>query len=222
MRKAIIAGATGLTGRHCLRLLLENPEYDSVIAVVRKKADIEHPKLLQLIVDFDDLKNELKDISVDDVFCCLGTTMSKAGSKEAFLKVDHDYPLMLAEVMRKNSAQTFNLISALGADTTSFFFYNRVKGLIEEAVKQLDYSKINILRPSLLDGDRMESRPGERLAILISRFLDPIITSFASKMQAIKIEEVAHVLVHLALNGKPGVNVIESNEINRIYKTLKK
>src|SRR5436853_360083 len=157
-RTALIAGATGLVGGHCLRLLLRESAYTRVLAVGRRKAPLEDAKLRQEVVDFATLATGAGSLAADDVYCCLGTTLQQAGGQAAFRKVDFDAVLALAKAARERGAARFFLVSSLGADARSSLFYSRVKGEIEAAVAALPFEAVFILRPSLLLGDRGEFR----------------------------------------------------------------
>ena len=129
-KTALIAGATGLVGSYLLRMLLQSDRYSKVIAVVRKPIEIKDTKLEQKVIDFDKLA-VTPGLTADDIFCCLGTTMKKAGSKEKFYKVDYTYVVELAKVTSRQFASQFLVVSAMGTDKNSRFFYNRVKGEME-------------------------------------------------------------------------------------------
>ncbi len=217
MKTAIIAVSTGLTGSNCLEYLLECGEYSTIIALNRKELNIKNKKLQQIIVDFTKLEEALKDVKVDDVYCCLGTTIKKAGSKEAFLKVDFEYPLQIASFLRQNGAKCFSLVSALGADNNSNIFYSKVKGEIEQAIAKLSYPKLNILRPSILQGQRKESRPGETIGLFMAKLLSPLMIGPLKKYRPVKASAVAYTMIHYSINGPDGVNIIESDMITTIY-----
>lgn len=217
MKSALLAGSTGLIGRFCLNILLKNNVYDNIIIPVRKKTENENEKLYQLIINYDkisDFKNEMK---ADDIFCCLGTTMKKAGSKEEFYKVDFNYVYNLAKLCKNNGAKTFSLISSVGADKNSGNFYLKVKGEIEDAVIKLGYDATNIFRPSFLAGERSESRPGEKAGIFIMKLLAPLLQGPLKKYRAIDAETVAEVMVKAAQYKNNPVNIFPSDMINKIY-----
>src|SRR5882672_191791 len=164
-RAALVAGASGLVGGHLLQLLLADDAYARVVTLARRRLAAQHPKLEQRIVDFGTL-DALSDLPrVDDVFCCLGTTIKTAGSQEAFRRVDHDYVLAVARAGQRAGAAQLLLVSALGADPASRIFYSRVKGEVEADVRRLPYQAIQIFRPSFLMGDRAQVRLAERLAV---------------------------------------------------------
>ncbi len=212
-RTALVAGASGLVGGHLLRLLLEDRDYERVTSLGRRELPLTHKKLAQRVVDFDRLA-EVADVPrVHDVFCCLGTTIRKAGSQEAFRKVDYGYPLELARVAVRHRASQFLLVTALGANPGSRIFYNRVKGEVEEAVKRLQFDGIHIFRPSLLVGKRAESRPAERLTVA----LVPLVSwAFVGPLRAyrpIRADRVARAMVRVAKEAGRGVHVYESRDL---------
>ncbi|MBL7811046.1 MAG: oxidoreductase [Bacteroidetes bacterium] len=207
-RTALIAGASGLTGSFLLQKLLDAPEYNAVKALVRKPLPITHPKLEQIITRFDDLP-EL-NLQCEDVFCCMGTTIATAGSKEAFRRVDLEIPLALAREARKQGAQHYLLISAMGANEKSMIFYNRIKGELERELRQLDYPGLFIFHPSMLDGPRTENRTGERIGQALMRALDFLIPK---NYKIIHVEKVAQSMLQHALQAKSGVHVIPSGEM---------
>jgi uncharacterized protein YbjT (DUF2867 family) len=210
MRTALVAGSTGLIGKQLVNLLVVDPLYDSVIALSRKPLDIRHPKLKNLIVDFDQLATYAEELGANDVFCCLGTTMKRAGSKEAFWKVDHDYALNLAKITRQRGAQKFHLISALGANRNSSFYYNEVKGKLEEAIGEAGFRAYHIFRPSLLLGPRQEQRPAEEAAKKVYRMFNFLIPE---KYKAIESEKVARAMVHFAKADAHGTFIHTSSDL---------
>jgi uncharacterized protein YbjT (DUF2867 family) len=213
-RTALIAGATGLVGTYCLRLLLASPEYSRVIAVVRHRMPVNHPNFVQQVIDFERL-GEVTVSSCDDVFCALGTTIRKAGSKAAFRKVDLEYSRLMAEAGLRSGAQRFMLVSSVGADPNSRNFYLRTKGELEQALATLPYSAVHILRPSLLLGTRSERRFGEGLGQAVMPLIAPLMRGEYRKYRAIPAETVAAAMVYAAGLSATGVHVYEYDEIKR-------
>lgn len=210
-RTALVAGSTGLTGRQLLDLLLQDERYARIIAVSRNPLP-PHPKLTTIQTDFSGLTAHAQELKADDVFCCLGTTMRKAKSKEAFREVDFDYPLTLAKLSKENGAQQFLLVSALGANRNSSIFYNRVKGEIEEAVSGVGFRTLHILRPSLLMGHREEQRSGEDAAKIFYRFFGFLIPARYKGIEAVR---VARAMVAFAGKDATGTFVHESGELQQ-------
>ena len=171
-KTALIVGATGLIGQHLTTTLLDSNEYSQVFVLVRRLLPLEHPKLAQVVVNFDALT--AADIAGDDVFCCLGTTMKVAGSREAFEKVDYHYPLEVATFAQANGAKQFGIVTAMGADASSMIYYNRIKGHVETSLREVGFETLLIFRPSILLGERGEVRLGERIGKIFMRLLRPL------------------------------------------------
>ncbi|MBN1209019.1 MAG: NAD(P)H-binding protein [Myxococcaceae bacterium] len=212
-RNALVAGASGLVGGLHLDALLESPLYREVCSLGRRPLPRQHPKLTQRTVDFARLEGETLP-AAEDAFCCLGTTLKKAGSQEAFRAVDHDAVLAFARAARKAGARRFLVVTALGADPRSRIFYNRVKGEIEEALKGVGFESLLILRPSLLLGERAEQRPGERAAIVLTKALGPLLRPFGGR--PIEARTVARAMLTLARDAAGGVRVVPSGELHAL------
>jgi uncharacterized protein YbjT (DUF2867 family) len=214
MRTALLAGASGLTGGLLLRQLLAAPEYDRVIALGRRPLELAHPKLVQVTADFAALDKVGGELRCDDAFCCLGTTIRQAGSREAFRAVDHAAVLAFAWLARRNGAERFFVISSLGANAQSRVFYNRVKGETEEALEVLDFKTLAIFRPSLLLGPRAKFRLGEKLGEAILWVAEPLLLGSLKKYRAIQAEVVARAMLRCAFGrGAQGVLIYPSDEI---------
>lgn len=216
-RTAIIAGATGLVGRHLTEKLLNNEKYKQVIVFSRKAIDIQHQKLQQFIVDFDNLNYQKLPVNADDVFCALGTTMKKAGSKAAFRKVDHDYVINLARFAASVDAKRFLVVSAMGADANSQIFYNRVKGEMETDLSGMPLPEIHIFRPSLILGKRKEFRFGEYLAQKIAGNLAFTFVGALKKYRPIEASAIAKAMIIAAGNNKSGLNVYPSELMQKMH-----
>ena len=210
---ALLLGATGLVGGHCLDLLLGDPAFDRVVVVGRRPVDRTHPKLEQRTVDFERLDESADAFGADSVFCCLGTTIKKAGSQEAFRRVDHDYPLAAARIASKRGAKRFLLVTALGADAGSRVFYNRVKGETERDVTALPFEGVALFRPSLLLGERDDRRPAEAAAQAVAPVFNALLFGPLKKYRALDGRVVARAMVRLAKEGWRGVRAVESDEI---------
>jgi uncharacterized protein YbjT (DUF2867 family) len=211
MKTALLAGSTGLIGKQLLQLLLESSRYSKVIALTRQDLPA-HPKLVQIKTEFEKVSESADDLKADDVFCCLGTTMQKSGSKEKFYKVDFEYPLLLSKITLSLGAKQFLLVSALGADKMSSIYYNKVKGEIEEAIVQVGFETVHIFRPSLLLGPRAEKRAGEDTAKLLYRIFGFLIPK---KYKAIEAVKVARAMTHASEQEQKGVFIHESAEFQR-------
>ncbi|HSU16767.1 oxidoreductase [Longimicrobium sp.] len=216
-RTALVLGATGLVGGHCVDLLLADPAWERVTTIGRRSIDREHPKLVQRLADLGRLEEEAGDaFAVDDVFCCLGTTIRKAGSREAFMRVDHDYPVAAATLASRRGARRFFLVSSLGADAGSRVFYNRVKGEVERDVAAVPFEGVALVRPSLMLGPRIERRIGERVAQVVMPLFSPVMRGPLRKYRAIDALAVARAMVRLARASFTGVRIVESDELQRL------
>jgi uncharacterized protein YbjT (DUF2867 family) len=215
-RVAVLAGATGLVGSHLIQLLLKSSQYKKVISFVRTSSGIHHEKLDERVISFDTLKL-LPHEEVDDVFCCLGTTIKKAGTKEKFEMVDFNYPVEIARVCKEHGAEQYLVISAIGASADSGIFYSRVKGELEEELKNLHYKRLHVFRPSLLVGNRKEFRLGEKTGEIFLRMIRPAMIGKWRKYRSISAEQVAYGMYTSALSFQSeNVKIYESDEIQRL------
>jgi len=208
-----IAGATGLTGNYCLEFLLLQIKITKVIAIGRKTTGIQNPKLEEIILK----DNKLTSKVVADAFiCCLGTTIKKAGSKEAFKAIDFDLPIYLAQELFKNGCKTAAVISAMGADENSAFFYNQVKGKMETEMKKIGFESLSIFRPSIIDGPRKEKRFGEKIGLAVMKFLSPVFVGALKNYAPIHAKIIGRSLMAVILIKKPGIQIYTSHEIKKI------
>ena len=205
----LLAGATGLTGEHLLDRLLNEPTVSRVLAPSRRPL-AEHPHLENPVGDPQVFLPQLSG-RVDIAYCCLGTTIKQAGSQEAFRAVDHDMVVAFAKRAREMGARHLIVVSAIDADPKSKVFYNRVKGEMEESLKQQGWPQLTIARPSLLLGERMEPRLGEQLAGPLSKLIP-------GKYRGIEACHLARALWRLALEEQDGVRIVESDELRRLGK----
>lgn len=212
MKTAMVAGATGLIGKELLGQLAASDDYSRVIALTRRPVTSDNPNITYVVTNFENLENSLAAYTPDDVFCCLGTTLAKAGSKEKFFRVDYTYPVALAHTTLALGATQYLLVSALGAEKNSSIYYNRVKGQVEDSVKAMRFRSIHILRPSLLLGRRDEKRSAEDTAKLLYRLFGFIIPD---KYKAIEARTVARAMLQYASVDRAGVFVHESKEIQK-------
>lgn len=208
MRTALLAGATGLVGGHLLRHLLADDTWDRVVSIGRRETDVRHDKLEQVVTTLA----EIPDLpAVDDVFSALGTTIKKAGSQEAFSAIDHDAVVAVAEAAKEAGAQSILHVTAMGANARSRVFYNRVKGQTERDVASVGIPSTVAFRPSIIDGDRPESRPGEQVGLVVMRALAPVLGRF----RPTRAEDVALAMLHLAKVPPVGTSTVSAAEITR-------
>lgn len=212
-RSALLIGASGLIGGHLLRLLLNEELYDTVTVLVRTPLSIRHPKLEEIVTDFDHLETLADVVRGNDIFCCLGTTIRAARSQEAFRRVDFTYVQKVASLASKNGAGQFLLVSSLGANMNSGVFYSRVKGEIEMAVANLPFRSVQIFRPSVLRGERRETRINERFATAIMTMISFLLVGKLRRYRPINASTVAHAMLAAAKQEDNGVIIYESERI---------
>jgi uncharacterized protein YbjT (DUF2867 family) len=219
MNKALLIGSNGLIGSSCLKELLTDNYYTSIEIWVRNSSGIEHPKLIETIVNFDELKI-MKPTDAQQVFCCLGTTIKKAKTKEAFRMVDYDYVVDLAKLSEKSGVEKFQVISSIGANAKTNNFYLKTKGEMEEAVKRCKIPSIIILRPSILFGKRKEFRFGEAIGKFMMRLLTYFFWGKMKKYRGIEASAVAKAMICLAKGEKYGFFIVESDELQVLNKRI--
>lgn len=213
-KKAVLVGATGLIGYDLLLKLLEDQNFSEVLVISRKALKVEHLKVKQLIIDFDDLNNHSATITGDVVFCCLGSTIKKTPDLGIYRKIDYQYPLDVANIAFVNGAKQYHLVSAMGANVKSRLFYSRTKGEVERDLQKIPFETIHIYRPALLDGSRKEERISENMMIGFFRFINPILIGPLKKYRSIKIEKVADAMLRNSNRQQKGIYIYESDEIN--------
>jgi len=216
MRAAIVVGATGLTGTSLVEQLCENDEYVSVTVIARRAPAFTHPKLEVKIRNLDTL--EEKDIELaHELYCCLGTTIKKAGSREQFEKVDFEYPLTIASLAKKRGIPHMLVITAMGANEKSPFYYNRVKGKLEHDLMELGLQRLSIIRPSLLIGEREEFRLGEKAGEKVLKLVKPLLVGPLKRSRAIEASQVAKAMIAIALYGdKQPITIYLSQELAQL------
>lgn len=207
--KLLLVGATGLVGRHVLTLALADPRVEAVAAPTRRGL-LPHPKLCRPQVDFNRLPQDADWWQVDAVICALGTTMRTAGSEEAFRRVDCDYPLTVARLARAHGTPTYVLNSAIGADANSRFFYNRVKGELEQALTGQGFDSLTFVRPGIIGGHRDEFRLGERIMAMGLILMGPLLPMHWRLNPA---PQIASALLEAAICAETGVHVVTSDRM---------
>lgn len=211
--KLLLVGATGLVGSHVLEQALRDNRISKIVVLTRSAITLEpntNPKLEIIQTDFDDLPKSANWWQVDSVICTLGTTMAKAKTKEQFRRVDYDYPLAVATIARQHNASSFVLNSSMGANVSSRFFYNQVKGEIEAEIAKLDFPSLTILRPGLIEGDRKEQRFGEQIMVGILKIFGVILPK---TMQLNPARNIAQQMIESALQQKQGIEIIRSDKL---------
>src|ERR1700761_8237556 len=211
--KAIIAGASGLIGSKLLNILLNEPAYNEVLILVRKVLPIEHQKLVQLVVDFDKLDEYAASINGHAIFCCLGSTRKKTPDLVVYRKIDHDYPVKLAQLSKQNGVGQYHLVSSLGANSKSSSFYLKMKGETEDDIQQVGLKCLHIYEPSFLTGDRTEYRPVERRTSVLMKLIDPLLIGGLKKYRSIPAQTVAQAMFNESIKNEEGVFIHTSDKI---------
>ncbi|MGJ7489078.1 NAD(P)H-binding protein [Variovorax sp. ZT4R33] len=208
-KKLLLIGATGLVGRHVLQRALADPRVDAIVAPTRRALPT-HAKLSSPSVDYERLDEDASWWRADAVICTLGTTLRTAGSQAAFRRVDHDYPLAVARLAHAHGTPTYVLNSAIGADAASFFFYNRVKGELENELRQVGISSLTLVRPGVIGGPRDEFRLGERLIVGALSVAGPVLPR---RWRLNPASNIAQALLEAALASQPGVSAIDAEKM---------
>lgn len=215
MKSAIILGATGLTGGALLQNLIRDPRYNKIILFSRSKTEIKHGKVEEHLVDLFKPEDQKSTFIANEVFCCVGTTKQKTPNKEIYRKVDYGIPVTAAKLCKENKIENFLVISALGADTESRFFYNRTKGEMEKVVLKQKIKNTYIFQPSLITGKREEKRPMEFIWKQFMKMANFLMFGPLKKYQGIPAETIAKAMITVANQGYKRIR-IESDEIKKI------
>ncbi|MFD2144214.1 NAD(P)H-binding protein [Mucilaginibacter antarcticus] len=214
-KKAIIVGASGLIGSNLLDILLTQTDYDEVLVIARKKSKNKNIKLSQLVIDFDKLDDFKDQITGNVLFCCLGTTRKATPDLADYRKIDHDYPVKLAEIALENGISQFHYVSAIGANSRSSNFYTKIKGDAEDDLKQVGLKSLQIYEPSLLIGNRKKRRMIESIASILMTIINPLLLGGLRKYRAIKAINVAKAMFKQSLKNKVGIQIYTTDQIQK-------
>ena len=217
MKTALIFGSTGLVGGHVLAQLIPNKNYSKIKLFVRSAHEIDDLKIEIVKTDFNNLENHIEDIKGDDCFFCIGTTKKNSPDKDEYKRVELEVPKQVAQIAKSNLVNSFVFVSSGYADPKSSGDYLKFKGLVEQEIKNQNFDKIGIMRPSFLLGNRKEKRIGEIFGIILFKFLTPILVGPLRKMRPIRAEIVAKAMVKLA-NENINQSIFESNEIAELVR----
>ncbi len=215
MKTALIFGSSGLVGGQLLNKLIQNNNYNKIKVFVRSDPQIKDVKLEIIKTDFNNLENHIDDIKGDDCFYCIGTTKQNSPDKNEYRRVELDVPKQIAQIAKSNLVNSFIFVSSGYADPNSSGDYLKFKGLVEEELKKLNFSKLGIMRPSFLIGNRKEKRVGEKIGIFLFKILSPLFFGPLKKMRPIHSEKVAKAMIKIS-NGDFKQHIFESNEIVEI------
>ena len=215
MKTALLFGSSGLVGGHLLNQLIKDTNYSKIKLFVRLDAEISDPKVEIIKTDFSNLQNHKEDIKGDDCFFCIGTTKHNSPDKDDYRRVELKIPKEVAQIAKSNLVNSFIFVSALYANPKSSGEYIRFKGQVEEELKELNFPKLAILRPSFLIGDRKEKRVSEMIGIFVFKLLSPLLLGPLKKMKPIHSETVARAMIAVIQNDIQQT-IFESNEVSEI------
>ncbi len=213
-KTAIILGATGLTGSLLLKKLLDDVRYKSIKVFTRRSPGITHAKLEVIQCDLLDLKSQKDQFHADEVYCCIGTTTKKTPDKKLYHKIDYGIPVAAAQLCKANNIPTLLIVSAIGANANSSIFYNRTKGEMQDAVLKEGIQHTYILQPSIITGDRGESRIAEKIGVIVMSLFQPLLVGPWRKYRAINADTIAKAMIFFANNGFSDL-LIESDQIQQ-------
>lgn len=214
-KSAIILGATGLTGNILLNKLLGDNRYGKIKIFTRRPLRFENPKVTEILCDLLDVDSYKDNFYGDEVFCCIGTTTKKTPDKELYKKIDFGIPVSATKLCKQNEINTFIVISSMGANANSSIFYSKTKGEMEDAVLEQKIENTFILRPSMIGGNRNESRRGEKVGSVLMKILNPLIIGSLRKYRIIDAEIIANAMIELA-NNKIDKQIILSDQIQEL------
>ena len=217
MKTALLFGASGLVGSHVLSQLISNNNYSKIKLFVRSSIDISDPKIEIIQTDFNNLENHREDIKGDDCFFCIGTTKKNSPDKNEYKRIELNIPKQVAQIAKSNNIKSYFFVSSGYANSKSSGDYLKYKGLVEEEILSLGFSKTGILRPSFILGNRKEFRLGEKIGIIIFKLLNPLFVGPLRKMRSIHSETIAKAMIKLA-NENIDQKIYESDQISDLVK----
>jgi len=214
-KKAIIAGASGLIGSNLLQILLDSDAYTEVLTLARKELPVKHPKLRQLVLNFDDLDKYTDEITGHALFCCLGTTRGETPDKAQYRKIDHDYPVKLAQLAHQNNVKQCHIISCIGADTQSANGYLKLKGETENDIKKVGIPALHIYQPSMLTGRKTKRRWDEGLINGLMTVINPLLIGSLKKYRSIPAIDIAQAMLIQSIDNETGIIIHQYEDIKQ-------
>lgn len=213
---AIIAGSSGLVGTELLHQLCATKDYTAIKLLVRRPSGFIHAKVQEFIVDFDHVETFAELIQGDVFFSCLGSTRAKTPDKRRYYQIDHDFALHMAEAALANGVSQFHLISAVGANAASANFYLKMKGEAERDIAALPFRSTHFYRPSVLAGNREETRILEKIGLAAFKLINPLLSGGWKKFRSTQGKDVAKAMIRQSLKALSGPNYYASDEIQAI------
>lgn len=215
-KAAVIAGSSGLVGVELLHQLCAGKAYHQVTLLVRRPSGFIHPKVKEVIVDFDRIEQFSEHIHGNVFFSCLGSTMKKTPDKRRYYQIDHDYPVAMARIALSNGMAQFHLISAIGANPGSSNFYLKLKGETDRDIAALPFTSVHIYRPSFLAGKREERRPLEKVGLALFKLLNPLMLGPLRQYRSTDVKDVARAMMKQSQKDLVGVHYYPTTDIQKI------
>ncbi|MCA5005409.1 NAD-dependent epimerase/dehydratase family protein [Sphingobacterium bovistauri] len=214
--KALVLGSSGLIGNQTINLLLNNNKYESVYTISRTELPIRHSKLIQIIADYDSIEKHIDHLKIDHFYSCVGTTASKTPDKSKYYQIDLEYPKKVAQILKGNGCESISIVSSIGANNTSSNFYLKLKGDVEDAIKNTNLSSIHIFRPSLLLGERKEFRLMERISQIIYPIINLFLIGKLKDYKSIHAKQVASAMINVSLSQTKGIDIYQTQKIKEL------
>ena len=215
MKTALIFGSSGLVGSHLVSLIIKNNNYNKIKLFTRSETTVANYKIEIIKTDFNNLENHKDSIIGDDCFFCIGTTRKNTPDKNEYIKIEYNLPVEVAKIAKGNSVESFTYVSSLGANPNASSLYLKNKGQAEKTLKQLNFRKLSVMKPSILLGNRRENRIGEKIGIFVMKTLSPLFIGKFKKYKPIKVENVAKTILHVTQKDYQKT-IFESDEIIEI------
>ena len=217
MKTALIFGSTGLIGGILMKLLAKNEKYKKIKVFVRSSISEIDPKIEVIQTNFSNLENIKSEIKGDDCFFCIGTTRKKTPNKQEYINIEYNLPVTIGKICRDNDVKNFTYISSLGAGAKKSNLYLKNKGMAEEELRQFNFKKFIVIRPSFLIGKRIEERLGEKIGIFAMKCMSPFLIGNLKKYRSINAEVVAKSAINISNNEISG-GVFEPPQLLQIEK----
>lgn len=214
--KVILVGASGLIGNHVLSNLISSDDISEITLLVRNKIGISNPKVIEIVINFDEINKYASKIIGDVIFCCIGTTKSKTPDANNYRKIDLEYPLNLAKIGAENGVAQFHVISSLGASSESKNAYLKLKGELEKELKKLNIQSLHIYQPSFLEGKRKENRPLEKIMLPIMKLINPLLLGPFENYRSIQASDVAKAMINQSKKELKGIFTYPSKQIKEL------
>ncbi len=220
-RTALVFGGTGLIGNMLVEELVDSETYREVKIFVRQPTGVSEQKVTEIVTDFESIESISAEMTGDDIFICLGTTIKKARSVTNMAKIDRDLPMKIASIARDKGIKRIAVVSSVGASIAAKNYYLRIKGELEQGILGMKFENIAIVRPSMLLGERKEKRTGEVVGKVVMKAFKPVLTGKLRKYRAIHSSDVARAML-VILQKNPVKEIYESDELQKLADSYNK